>query len=101
MSASAATSDEIRKLLREARSFLTPESGERPSSPVPLGPLKGTLEEFDEFLEHNELELAWDALADSAARSEATAECWHKLAQAAKLMRLPAKESLAAQRTQK
>jgi hypothetical protein len=42
------------------------------------------------------LELAWDALAGVADRVNAPASCWRKLAQAASLMQLPAKETAAA-----
>jgi hypothetical protein len=56
------------------------------------------LDEFEEFLAHNEWELAWDALAAVAERAGASPNCWHKFAQAASLMELPDKEATAAKR---
>jgi len=50
--------------------------------------LTGTQEEFFEFLEHNELELAWDALAEMGKRSGAGEPFWLKLTQAANGMNL-------------
>jgi hypothetical protein len=58
----------------------------------------GTLDEFQEFLDHNELELAWDALWEVAERTNAPAACWNNLARAAHLMQIPNKEKAAAQR---
>jgi hypothetical protein len=46
------------------------------------------LGQFEEFLEHNELELAWDALAEIAEGEIASALCWQKLAEAAQVMQL-------------
>jgi hypothetical protein len=98
MTTPAAPWDEIRRLLREARKDVAPERGDQSPSPVPVGPLSGTLDEFDEFLDHNELELAWDALGAVAESVNAPPATWRKLAKAAGLMHLPAKEDLAAQR---
>jgi len=86
---------EIRRLLREVRSQLAPPSGEKTGLPVPVGLLQGTLDEFDEFLEHNELELAWDALANVAEHANNPTECWDKLAA---LMEPPEKRDAAQQR---
>jgi hypothetical protein len=90
--------EEIRRLLMEARAALPPGRGDQPASAVPNGLLVGTLDEFDEFLEHNELELAWDALAEVAERCSAPKECWGKLARAADLMQLPDKRDMAQRR---
>ncbi len=98
MSDLATTWDEVGKLLREARDCLAPEQRVPGPSPVPVGPLAGTLDEFQEFLEHNELELAWDSLAEVADRGNAPPTCWSKLARAARLMQLPAKADEAARR---
>jgi hypothetical protein len=88
--------DETRKLLREAREAL---AGSEPSvSSVPAGALAGTLDEFEEFLEHNELELAWDALAAVAGQRDAPRTVWQKLARAADLMQIPSKRDEAQRR---
>jgi hypothetical protein len=95
MSALSANWDEVRKLLREARDSLAPGGSNQIPSPVPVGPLTGTLDEFEEFLEHNELELAWDTLAAVADRASAPAAFWRRLARAAGLMGLLDKEDQA------
>lgn len=92
-----ATWDEVKQLLRQARDGLQ-AVGPDPAGPVPVGPLIGTLDEFEEFLEHDELELAWDALAAVAERVSAPAACWRRLARAAGIMGLVAKEERAFQR---
>jgi hypothetical protein len=89
---------EIRELLLEARNCLAPDTSTQDSAAVPVGLLTGTLDEFMEFLDQNELELAWDSVAKIAERNGAQPTCWSKLARAASLMRLSAKEELAAQR---
>jgi hypothetical protein len=91
-----ATWDETRKLLREAREGLA--GGDAGGHSVPTGPLAGTLDEFEEFLEHNELELAWDALASVAAQRAAPPTVWQKLARAADLMQLHSKRDEAQRR---
>ncbi len=91
---------EIAQLLHEARACLSPDLVDRPSS-VPDGVLSGTLDEFDEFLEHNELELAWDALVAVADRVGAPTPCWRKLAEAAQIMQLPIKQQQALAKAQK
>src|SRR5207245_10065610 len=90
--------NEIARLLREARDWLSPQPSSPGDSAVPVGLLTGTLGEFEEFLAHNELELAWDTLLGVAERTGAPTICWDKLAQAAGLMQLPRKEAIAAQR---
>jgi hypothetical protein len=91
--------NEVTRLLREARQYLAPERSVANSSGVPVGQLTGTLEEFDEFVEQNELELAWDALATVARRRTAPLSFWRNLARAAALMQLPDKEKEALQRS--
>jgi hypothetical protein len=95
MSSQAARWAEVEILLRDAHSLL-PSKGS--GAAVPVGLLTGTRDEFDEFLAHNELELAWDALAEVASQESALPDCWNKLAEAAALMQLPEKEALARQR---
>lgn len=93
---------QVTELLHQARECLpSQDAGGGDHASVPVGLLAGTLDEFDEFLAHNELELAWDALATIAERSGASGACWRKLAQAASLMQLADKEAAAAQRALK
>ncbi len=74
-------------MLREAHTGLSPVNG--PSARhEPTGVVGGTLAEYEEFLSHNELELAWDALAAVAERSVAPPSTWESLAKAAELMEL-------------
>ena len=98
MNPHAASWEEMRRLLREARGLLDSDNGTRAGTPVPVGPLAGTLDEFDGFLGHNELELAWDALAEVAEKRAAPHACWRNLSRAAALMGLPEKERRASQR---
>lgn len=49
----------------------------------------GSLVEFEEFLSHNELELAWESLAELAEGRRDTVLVWFHLAEAATLMELP------------
>jgi hypothetical protein len=98
MSIHARNWDEIRQVLKEARTQCAPQRGDQPPASVSDGLLVGTLDEFNEFLEHNELELAWDALAEVAERSQATRECWYRLARAADLMGLTDKRDKAQHR---
>jgi len=74
------------------------EHGAQHSGTGPVRLLAGTLDEFQEFLDHNKHELAWEEMAEVDERSNATPACWSKLAQAARLMQLPAKEEAAARR---
>jgi hypothetical protein len=97
MSLSTITWEEVKQLLRQARDGL-PAGVPDAAGPVPAGPLVGTLDEFEEFLDHNELELAWDALAEVAERANAPAVCWRQLARAAGMMGLLQKEEQAFQR---
>jgi hypothetical protein len=90
--------NEIVDVLHEARRQLPPEVDRREFGAASIGLLSGTLQVFEEFLEHNELELAWDALVAVAERQKASASCWRILSQAAGLMQLPAKEAMALQR---
>lgn len=53
--------NKVKKLLREAQSELLPDSIVNQPL-VPNGVLTGTMQEFEEFLLHNELELAWETL---------------------------------------
>lgn len=85
----------IERLLRDARALL-PVSAK--SDAGTIGVLSGTLQEFEEFLEHNELGLAWDALASAAEASTTPPGCWEKLAEAAKLMELKDEEETARKR---
>jgi hypothetical protein len=92
---------EVTEKLREAfRELSLPktESGKK----ADLGPslLTGSQEEFFEFLEHNELELAWDTLAEMGDRSRVGQSFWLKLSQAAKAMKLIEKESAAFKKSQ-
>jgi hypothetical protein len=90
--------NEIARLLHEARECLAPQHIGPGDLAVPIGLLTGTLDEFEEFAAHNELELAWDTLLAAAERSRAPTVCWNKLAQAAGLMQLPDKEAIAVRR---
>lgn len=94
MNAHAETWNTVSQLLREARRCLP--SGPGDPDPVPVGRLVGTLQEFEELLGHNELELAWDALAEVADDVGAPEVCWRKMAEAARLMRLQTKADRAA-----
>lgn len=93
MDAQKATWAEIARLLREARAELAPGGG--PTAAVADGALRGSLEEFEEFLDHNELELAWDALAATAERAGASISFWRRMARAAALMQLREQQELA------
>src|SRR5437667_2624163 len=92
MNPHTATWTTVEKLLRDARTCLPPKAIE---AKAPIGLLTGTPDEFEEFLAHNELELAWDALAEVAHRESAPPDCWEKLAQAAAAMELSEKEGIA------
>jgi hypothetical protein len=93
MDAQTANWAEIARLLREARADLSSVSG--PAAGVPDGPLRGSLAEFAEFLDHNELELAWDSLAAIAERIAASVAFWRRMARAAALMQLRDRQELA------
>jgi hypothetical protein len=68
------------QLLEAARALL-------PGDPA-AGPDGGTLMGYQEYLGHNELELALDELADVGAGNSAPAEFWSKLGRAAENMGL-------------
>jgi hypothetical protein len=90
--------NEVARLLREVRDCLASPCSSLDGSAVPVGLLTGTLDELEEFLAHNELELAWDTLSAVAERTGAPAVCWRKLAQSAGLMELADKQAIATQR---
>jgi hypothetical protein len=92
MNPHATTWAKVEKLLRAGRARLAVDPKTILQSD---GQLRGTLEEFEEFLTHNELELAWDALADVAGKTSAPPDCWRELAEAAGLMQLPRKQAIA------
>jgi hypothetical protein len=52
------------------------------------GPDGGTLAQYQNFLEHNELELALDELADVGVANAPSADFWRKLCRAAQNMGL-------------
>jgi hypothetical protein len=89
------TWNEIRRLLRAAQQHLPEGLTTTGNRGLPDGMLQGTLEEFEEFLEHDEFELAWDALSEVAKRVAVSKEVWDHLAHAARLMKLPEKEAQA------
>jgi hypothetical protein len=76
----------IDSVLREAARALPARAPEARSSRA--GELAGTIAEFEEFLSHNELGLAWDALAAVAEGHRDTALVWFHLAEAANLMEM-------------
>ncbi|MEP7337336.1 MAG: hypothetical protein ABI977_06290 [Acidobacteriota bacterium] len=88
------TWDELRPLLRKALQQLPSDLKEHLYT-APNGTLSGTLQEFEEFLEYDEFELAWDTLFAIAERIGASYEFWASLANAAVLMGLPEKETQA------
>jgi hypothetical protein len=80
---------QVAGLLENAAAILPEEvNGRKANAPEAGQPLSGTLGEFQEFLEQNELELAWDALAAVAKRLKAGAGVWLLLARAATFMGL-------------
>jgi hypothetical protein len=85
---------EIRHVLHEAQGQIpvkyTPQF-DRDDHPRFSDNPEGGLQEYEYWLAHNELELAWDALASVARTTDANAACWRHLAQAATLMKLPDK----------
>ena len=82
--------------LRQAQSLLPPPfNAPGQQRGVAGGILRGTVGEFEEFMYHGELELAWDALADLAEREGAAVECWEALFAAAQLMGLREQEARA------
>lgn len=86
---------QVTKLLEDAAAALPPPRRGKADREVKSGALSGSLGEFREFLDHNELELAWDALAAVARQSGAGADAWLPLVQAASLMHLEQQKDLA------
>jgi hypothetical protein len=86
----------ITDLLRQARDELGRgmTSGAPPLASLPEDPAG----QFEMFLENNELELAWDALAALCEDSTAPRSVWEKLLLAAGLMSLAGQAHLAATR---
>lgn len=75
--------DRVKLLLRQAEGALRANSN---GSPI-------ASEAFEEFMQHNELELAWDELTAIATQADTARECWKSLAEAAELMKLPGKQA--------
>jgi hypothetical protein len=98
MSPHAATWTEVSDLLRHVRNCLASNGSTVRASSAPPTALTATLGQFEEFLEHNELELSWDTLAEIAEKTNAPVACWQKLAHAARLMQLSDKADRAARR---
>lgn len=87
----------IAGFLRQARDELQSaetRGGESPSSGLP----DEAAAQFEMFLESNELELAWDALAAIADETTTARSVWEKLLLAAGLMSLAGQAHLAATR---
>jgi hypothetical protein len=78
----------VRTILENARNLLPLEVRSVETKPIPLGPLTGTLDEFDEFMSHNEYELAFDAIEVVGFKAKASLEFWRTLAQAGIVMGL-------------
>ena len=97
----AATWNAVQGLLQQASEYLSAAGKYVRRRHAQDGCLGGTLDEFLDFVEHNELELAWDALAELGRNSEAPSDFWGKLAEAAALMELPSKILEAEKRTAK
>jgi hypothetical protein len=89
--------EKIRALLRDAMERLPEEArarGAERAKPEPGGPpmgrqLRGTWDEAQEFLEHDEFELAYEALVELAERAQAGPRLWRALDEAAELMHIP------------
>jgi len=54
---------------------------------------RGFIEDYQEFLEHNELELAFDELEMLGQANSVPQAYWHELSSAARLMKLEDKEA--------
>src|SRR5438105_9222197 len=81
----------VTHLLRDASTLLSSPRTPKRAAGAHAGALQGSLEEFDMFLENNELELAWDALRAVGSRSRQSGDFWTKMALAAGLMGSPEK----------
>lgn len=79
---------QIADLMRDAADALPVDAQSAPKGNRSGIAVQHTLEQFNEFLSHNELELAWDTLAEMAQRLQAGAAAWLLLARAAALMEL-------------
>lgn len=90
------TWNEVTRLLRGARKLVPAEVGGA-SGEEPREALRRLLDDFNEFLDHNELELAWEALADAGQLQGAPGAFWNQLAEAASLMGLADKQLVAEQ----
>jgi hypothetical protein len=88
---------QIAELLESAAAALPDGSADTTEEGVRPGQIVGSLAEFREFLDHNELELAWDALAAVARESAAGSTVWFMLGRAASMMGLNAQKDVAVQ----
>lgn len=95
MSTQPIQSELLVELLRQARDELRPGAA---NSASPLEIPTEAAAQFEMFLDNNELELAWDALAAIADATAAPKEAWQKLLLAAGLMSLGEQAHLAAVR---
>jgi len=78
----------IRTCLAKALLELPETISNQETKPVPSGFLIGTRDEFEEFLEHDEFELAWETLFSMANRTDGSPSFWSLLATSADLMGL-------------
>lgn len=81
----------ISAILTDARKLLPYGVQSVESKPIPLGPLTGTLDEFDEFMKYNEFGLAFEAISIVGWKAKASIMFWEKLAQAEILMKIKGK----------
>jgi len=86
-----ATWSEVQSLLRRASERICPVRNAAGRPQAESSYLGGSMDEFSEFVSHNEFELAWDALAAVADKVQVPPEFWDELAEAALLMELPRK----------
>ena len=97
MSTFTANWNSVSTLLRSAFREISPDcTGSKPTVQTPAV-LVGSEAEFLEFLEHNEFELAWDALAELGNRNGGRS-FWSQLARAAREMQLADKAAEATRR---
>jgi hypothetical protein len=100
MTSQTTTWKSVETLLRDAFAELSPPSINEVREPVSgLTVLTGTVEDFLEFLEHNELELAWDELESMGRRGQRSETFWLKLSEAAATMNLSDKAAAALKRS--
>jgi hypothetical protein len=81
------TRAELERLWTEVRARLESAAALLPETPHPAD-RGGAIQEYREFLAHNELGLAFDALETVGLVSEVPDAYWRELASAADLMRL-------------